>query len=124
MYFDSEINAILDNVKGFQPLVKKQDGTMTEKTSQEMIQSFKDKLAQSTENAEFEQNLMEYNKNPQNYRERMNMGDLMELENIVNDIRTEINSKRITIAGSNKNGEMLIIQKLNPIKIGECYYYQ
>ena len=37
------------------------------------------------------------------------MGDLLELENIVNDIRTEINPKRLTLAGKNENGELFVI---------------
>lgn len=56
-----------------------------------------------------EKNILNYNKNPNEYKNRMNMGDLLELENIVNDIRTDINSKRITIAGKNKNGEIFVL---------------
>ena len=32
----------------------------------------------------------------------MNMGDLMELENIVKDIWTEMGAKRVTLAGRNE----------------------
>lgn len=61
------------------------------------------------EMGEFEQNLLDYQRDPNNFRDRNNLGDLLELENIVKDIRTEINPKRLTLAGKNKKGELFAI---------------
>lgn len=41
------------------------------------------------------------------------------MEKIVLNMRTDIQSKRLSVAGMNKNGEQYIVQKLKPIKIGE-----
>ena len=54
--------------------------------------------------------------------QRGNLGDLQELASILNDIRTEIHQKRLSIVGKNKKGDVVVIQKLSPAKIGECYY--
>ena len=48
---------------------------------------------------------------------------MVEMENILQDIRTEIQPKRISVAGKNFKGETMIVMKLKLAKIGECYYY-
>lgn len=75
MYFDSEINRILDNVKGYQPVIHKD----RERTSQKYINSFKEKLLENDpENKVLQEQipnderartqiLEEYSKNPNLY---------------------------------------------------------
>lgn len=45
--------------------------------------------------------MMEYDRDPQNFKPKTNMGDLLELENIIKDMRTELGTKRVTLAGRN-----------------------
>ena len=140
MYFDSEINAILDNVKGYQPIIVKKEGEIPE--SQKYIDSYKQKLLQADPDNPFLQNektdsekhrnqleqlVDKYDENPTEVKEWAftNLADMKELENILQDIRNQIKTKRVSVVGKNKKGDKtVIIQKLKPILIGNEYFYQ